>query len=45
MEEKIHTKAVVDMPRVDYGFDQWSVLSFVIKELFVYLFMAKQCIY
>ena len=31
--------------RVDYGFDQWLVVSFVIKKLFVYLFMVKQCIY
>ena len=31
--------------RADYGFDQWSVVSFVIKKLFVYLFMVKQCIY
>ena len=31
--------------RVDYGFNQWSVVSFVIKKLYVYLFMVKQCIY
>ena len=33
------------MPKVDYGFDQWSVVSFVIKKHLVYLFMVKQCIY
>ena len=33
------------MSRVDYGFNQWSVVSFVIKNLYVYLFMVKQCIY
>ena len=33
------------MSRVDYGFNQWSVVSFVIKKLYVYLFMVKQCIY
>ena len=27
---------------VDYGFDQWSVVSFVIKKLFMYLSMMKQ---
>ena len=31
--------------RVDYGFNQWSVVSFVIKKLYVYLFMVKQCTY
>ena len=31
--------------KIDYGFDQWSVVSFVIKKLFVYLFMVKECIY
>ena len=31
--------------RVDYGFNQWRVVSFVIKKLYVYLFMVKQCIY
>ena len=29
----------------DYGFDQWSFVSFVIKKLFVYLFMVKECTY
>ena len=29
---------------VDYEFDQWSVVSSVIKKL-AYLFMMKQCIY
>ena len=33
------------MSRVDYGFNQWSVVSFVIKKLYVYLFMVKQCTY
>ena len=33
------------MSRVDYGFNQWSVVSFVIKKLYMYLFMVKQCIY
>ena len=33
------------MSRVDYGIDQWSVVSFCIKKLYVYLFMVKQCIY
>ena len=33
------------MSRVDYGFNQWSVVRFVIKKLYVYLFMVKQCIY
>ena len=33
------------MSRVDYGFSQWSVVSFVIKKLFVYLFMVKQYIF
>ena len=28
--------------RVDYSFNQWSVVSFVIKK---YIFMVKQCIY
>ena len=27
------------------GFNKWSVVSFVIKKLYVYLFMVKQCIY
>ena len=31
--------------RVDYGFDQGSFVRSIIKKLFVYLFMAKQCIY
>ena len=31
--------------KIDYGFDQRSVVSFVIKKLFVYLFMVKECIY
>ena len=31
--------------KIDYGFAQWSVVSFVIKKLFVYLFMVKECIY
>ena len=31
--------------KIDYGFDQWWVVSFVIKKLFVYLFMVKECIY
>ena len=31
--------------RVDYGFDQWSVVSFVIKKFLVYLLIVKQCIY
>ena len=31
--------------KTDYGFDQWSVVNFVIKKLFVYLFMVKECIY
>ena len=31
--------------KIDYGFYQWSVVSFVIKKVFVYLFMVKQCIY
>ena len=30
------------MSRVDYGFNHWSVVSFVIKKLYVYLFMKKQ---
>ena len=33
------------MSRVDYGSNQWSVVRFVIKKLYVYLFMVKQCIY
>ena len=33
------------VPKIDYGFAQWSVVSFVIKKLFVYLFMVKECIY
>ena len=33
------------MSRVDYDFNQWSVVRFVIKKLYVYLFMVKQCIY
>ena len=33
------------MSRLDYDFNQWSVLSFVIKKLYVYLFMAKQGMY
>ena len=33
------------MPRVDYGFNQWSVVIFVIKKLYVYLFMVKQYIF
>ena len=31
--------------KTDYRFGQWSVVSFVIKKLFVYLFMVKECIY
>ena len=31
--------------RVDYGFNRCSVVSFVIKKLYVYLFMVKQCTY
>ena len=31
--------------KTDYGFDQWSVVSFVFKKLFAYLFMVKECIY
>ena len=33
------------MSRVDYGLNQWSFVSLVIKKLYVYLFMVKQCIY
>ena len=33
------------MSRVDYGFNQWSVVSFVIKKLYLYLFMVDRCIY
>ena len=33
------------MSRVDYIFNQCSVVSFVIKKLYVYLFMVKQCTY
>ena len=33
------------MFRLDYGFNQWSVVSFAIIKLYVYLFMAKQCMY
>ena len=33
------------MSRVDYGFNQWSFVSFEVKKLYVYLFMVKQCIY
>ena len=33
------------MTRPDCGLNQWSVVSFVIKKLYVYLFMVKQCIY
>ena len=29
----------------NYVFDQWSLVRFVIKRLFVYLFLVKQCIY
>ena len=46
---KISSKAWKDthwlMSRVDYGFDQWSVVIFIIKKLYVYLFIVKQCIY
>ena len=31
------------MSRVDYGFNQCSVVSFVVKKVYVYLFMVKQC--
>ena len=31
--------------KIDYGFDQWSVVSFVIKKHLVYLFMVKEFIY
>ena len=30
--------------RVDYGFNQWSDVNFVIKNLYLCLFMVKQCI-
>ena len=33
------------MSKLDFGFNQWSVVSFVVKKLYVYLFMVKQCIY
>ena len=33
------------MCRVDYGFNQWLVVSFAMKKLYVSLFMMKQCIY
>ena len=29
------------MSRVDYGFNQWSVVSFAMKKLYVYLFMVN----
>ena len=31
--------------KADYDVDQFSVVRFVIKKLFVYLFMAEQCIH
>ena len=31
--------------RTDYVFDQWSVVSFVIKSIFVHLLMANECIW
>ena len=33
------------MSRIDYGFNQWSVVSFAIKKLYLYLFMVDRCIY
>ena len=33
------------MSRIDYGFNQRPVVSFVLKKLYVYLFTVKQCIY
>ena len=33
------------MSRFDYGFNQWPVVSFVIKKLYVKLFMVKQYIF
>ena len=33
------------MSRVGYSFDQWAVVSFVIKKLYVYIFLVKQCMY
>ena len=33
------------MSKLDFGFNQWSVVSFVVKKLYVYLFMVKQCTY
>ena len=39
---QVHNRLVSS---IDYGFDQWSAVSFVVKKLFVYLFMVKACIY
>ena len=39
---QVHNRLVSS---IDYGFDQWSVVSFVAKKVFVYLFMVKACIY
>ena len=33
------------MSSVDYGFNQWSVASFLIKQLYVYIFMMKLYIF
>ena len=33
------------MSTVDYGFDQWSVVYFVVNKLCVYLIMVKQYIF
>ena len=40
-----HPGCYLGLSIIDYGFDQWSVVRFAIKKLFVYLFMVKECIY
>ena len=53
LDQPRHGSESSDIPRcthrliskIDYSSDQWSVVSFVIKKLFLYLFMVKECIF
>ena len=42
---ELFRSAVCLVSRVDYGFDQWSVVSFIIKKHFLYLLMVKHCVH
>ena len=45
ISSNIHRCTPSLISQINYGFDQWSVVSFVIKKLSLYSFMVKECIH